>query len=217
MAGSIRFLFVRMNTRTLHAAFSLLETILFLGILSMMSGTIVAVYIATQEARIRQRSVAELEQTGLQLLEATTKNIRRAEKVLAPTTNTTGSVLVLQMASNSEFPTMFARNPIGNFTMIQKTSTSGLLPSRVTISKLSFRNVADINVAYSFDLTTTIPTIVPQPYVRTFGTTVTLFPDDQSEAGGCGSCPPPVCTNHQYIWYHCDNAVCSQSDIAISC
>lgn len=197
--------------------FSLLETLLFFGILSIMSGTIVAVYISTQEARIRQRSVAELEQTGTSLLETMTKNIRRAEKVLAPATNTTGSILTLQMASNSEHPTIFARTPSGNLVNVQKTSTAGLLTSNVTVSKLTFRNVADANVAYSFDLTIIIPTVVPQPYTRTFSATVTLFPDDQSEAGGCGACTTPVCTNQEYIWYHCDNGTCAQSDTEIAC
>lgn len=201
----------------MRAGFTLVETLLFFGILSIMSGTIVAVYIATQEARIRQRSVAELEQTGTSLLEGMTKNIRRAEKILAPATNTTGSILTLQMAGNSEYPTIFASDTTGKFVNVQKTSTSGLLTSRVTISNLSFRNVADANVAYSFDLTITIPTVVPVPYTRTFGATVTLFPDDQSEAGGCGSCTAPVCTSNEYIWYHCDNGTCVQSDTVIAC
>lgn len=205
-----------MTNRT-RAGFSLLETVLFLGILSIMSGTIVAVYISTQEARIRQRAVAELEQTGTSLMEAMTKNIRRAEKVLAPVTNTTGSILTLQMASNAEYPTIFARNAEGNFVNVQKTQTSALLTSRVTISNISYRNVADANVAYSFDLTITIPTVVPVPYTRTFGATVTLFPDDQSEAGGCSVCTPPVCTNNQYIWHHCDNGTCTESDTTIAC
>lgn len=201
----------------LRRGFSLLETVLFLGILSIMSGTIVAVYIATQEARVRQRSVAELEQTGTELLSMMTKNIRRAEKVLAPTTNVTGSILTLQMASNGEYPMIFARNASGNLVNVQKTLISELLTSRVTLSNISFRNVADANVAYSFDLTIVIPTIVPMPYTRTFGSTVTLFPDDQSEAGGCGTCTAPVCTNHQYIWYHCDNGGCAISDKVIAC
>ncbi len=206
-----------MNIDRMREGFTLVESILFFCILSIMSGTIVAVYIATQEARIRQRSVAELEQTGTSLLESMTKNIRRAEKILTPLTNTTGSILTLQMAGNSEYPTIFARNADGNFLNVQKTSTSGLLTSRVTISNIAFRNVADANVAYSFDLTITIPTVVPMPYTRTFGATVTLFPDDQSEAGGCGTCTAPVCTSNAYIWYHCDNGTCVQSNTAIAC
>ena len=206
-----------MKPLRLRSGFSLLETVLFLGILSIMSGTIVAVYIATQESRIRQRAVAELEQTGTELLSSMTKNIRRAEKVLAPATNATGSILALQMASSGEYPMIFAQNAVANLVYVQKTGTSSLLSSHVTISKLVFRNVGDTNVAYSFDLSMTIPTVVPKLYTRSFAATVTLFPDDQSEAGGCGTCTAPVCTNHQYIWYHCDNGTCAQSDLTIAC
>ncbi len=206
-----------MRRKVLRSGFSLLETVLFLGILSIMSGTIVAMYIATQEARVRQRSVAELEQSGTVLLETMTRNIRRAEKVLAPAMNATGSILVLQMASSNEYPTIFASDSAGNVISARNTSTAALLTPRVTISKLWFRNVADTNVAYSFDLTITIPTVMPMPYMRTFGATVTLFPDDQSQAGGCGSCTAPVCTNHQYIWHVCNNGICEQSGTVIPC
>ncbi len=217
MAGSFCILYLPMKMLQKHAGFSLLEAALYVGILSIMSGTIVAVYISTQEARIRQRSVAEVEQTGTHILEMMTKNIRRAEKVLTPATNTTGSILSLQMASNSEYPTIFASDTSKNLVIVQKTSTAGLLTPQVSMSKLSFRNVANANVAYSFDLNTIIPTIVPQLYSRTFSATVTLYPDDQSEAGGCGNCTDPVCTNHQYIWYECNNGICEQSDTVISC
>ncbi len=200
-----------------HTAFSLLETVLFLGILAIMSGTIVAVYISTQESRVRQYAIAELEQSGTALMGTMTKNIRRAERVLAPSIGETGSLLALQMAGNSEFPTIYARSPDGNLTNVQKTSTSALLTSHVTITNLSFQNIADSTVTYSFNLTITIPTIVPQPYTRTFSSTVTLFPDDQGDAGGCGSCTAPVCTDHEYIWHSCDSGVCTQSEVTIAC
>jgi type II secretory pathway pseudopilin PulG len=217
MAGSIRVLTLPMKIHLTRTGFSLLETALFIGILSIISTTLVAVYISTQEARIRQKFVAEVEQTGTRVLETMTKNIRRAEKILAPVANMTGGILSLQMASNSEYPTIFASDELKNLVNVQKTSTAGLLTANVTMFNLLFQNVADANVAYSFDLRTTIPTIVPQLYSRRFSATVTLYPDDQSEAGGCGSCTAPVCTNNQYIWYHCNNGVCEQSDIMISC
>lgn len=196
----------------LRAGSTLLEIILFLGILSIMSGAIVSVYISTQEARINQRSIAELDQAGAELLQTMTKNIRRAEKILAPAMNTSGSILTLQMSENNEYPTIFARNASGNLINVQKTSLIGLFTPHVTISSLSFRNVADISVTFSFNLTITIPSIVPKLYTRKFGpTVVTLFPGNQSAAGGCGGCPNPMCVDDQYIWNHCNNGACEVS------
>lgn len=212
----LRFQLRRGLARTCRG-FTLLETVLFFGILSIMSGTLVAVYIATQEARVRQHAIAELEQGGTQLLETFNRHIRRAEKVLVPIANTTGSILTLQMALNGEFPTILAPGASGTLVLAQKTLTSALLTQRVRISNLTFRNVGDANVMYSFDLVITLPTIPPKPYSRHYSATATLFPDDQSEAGGCGSCSVPACTGGVYQWRYCASGVCTLSDTVLSC
>jgi type II secretory pathway pseudopilin PulG len=106
-----------------RAGFTLLETLLFLGILSIMSVTIVMVFLSTQEARVRQKSIAAVEQSGTQVVELMTKNVRRAEQVLAPASGSTGSVLTLQMALNSEYPTIFSRVGSGNLLLVQRSLT----------------------------------------------------------------------------------------------
>lgn len=195
---------------------SLLETVLFLGILSIISGTIVAVFISTQDARVRQRAVAELEQQGTQTLAAVTKLIRRAETVVIPPEDSTGSILLLQMAQNDEFPTIVTRIGSG-ILLAQKSATSALLSPNITVSNLVFRNVGDANVWMSFDLTAVIPTLQKRTYTRSFKGTATLFPDDQGDAGGCGSCPEPACISGRYTWYVCESDVCTQSDTTFSC
>lgn len=206
-----------MRTLRLRAGFTLLETILFLGIVSIMSVTIVMVYLATQDARIRQRSIAAVEQSGTQVAELMTKSIRRAERVLMPASGSTGSILVLQMSLNSEFPTIFSRVGSGNLLLAQRNMTSGLLQSNVRISNVVFRNVSNTNVFLSFKLTITIPTIPASTYSRTFQSTATLYPDDQSESGGCGTCPSPTCSSHEYEWFICESGTCQGSDATFAC
>jgi type II secretory pathway pseudopilin PulG len=200
-----------------RAGFTLLETLLFLGILSIMSVTIVMVFLSTQEARVRQKSIAAVEQSGTQVVELMTKNVRRAEQVLAPASGSTGSVLTLQMALNSEYPTIFSRVGSGNLLLVQRSLTSALLQSNLHISNLVFRNVNNTNVYMSFILSTTIPTIPPSVYTRTFQSTATLYPDDQSESGGCGTCPSPSCNNHLYEWYICESGTCQSSATTFAC
>ena len=205
-----------MKFRTLHAGVTLLETILFLGILSIMAGTITAVFLATQDARVLQRSISDLEDTGTQLIATMTKTMRRAETVVSPTANMTGSVLVLQMASNDEFPTLLM--PVGSgMVLAQKSETSSLLPTNITMSKVTFKNVGGTNVWFTFKLSIIVRTVKPKTYSRTFNGTATLFPDDQSDAGGCGSCPAPACISHRYTWYICASDVCTQSDTTLPC
>lgn len=196
---------------------SLLETMLFLGILGIISGTIVGVLMATQDARIRQRSVAELEQQGTQILTNLTKVIRRAERIVVPVTNETGGTLLLQMAQNDEYPTIITRVGSGELLLVQRSSTSALISNHLTVQDLVFRNVDDGNVWLSFKLVTIIPTLSQQVYSRTFNGTATLFHDDQSDAGGCGTCPAPACINGAYTWYICESGICSQSDTTLQC
>lgn len=196
---------------------SLLELILFLGILAIMFTTVIAIFIATQETRARQQGIAEVEQRGSQLLATLTKSIRRAETVLAPATSQTGSILALQMALNAEHPTIFAETGSGNLLLVQKTSMFSLLNTKARVQNLRFRNNDNTNVVLSFDLTTVLSLVQPTTYSRHFETTVTLFPDDQSEAGGCVTCPAPICIAHQYRWYHCLNDVCTQAGETFSC
>ena len=205
-----------MILRTIRTGTTLLEIMLFLGILSIISTTITAVFIATQDARVLQRSIANLEDGGIQLISTISKTARRAETVVSPATGMTGSSLVLQMASNDEYPTIFTRVGSG-IVIVQKSSTSALLGSSVVISSLSFKNVAGGNVWFTFTLSTIVRAVKSRTYSRTFNGTATLFPDDQSDAGGCGSCPAPSCINHAYTWYICASDVCTQSDVTLPC
>lgn len=205
-----------MNVKTSRSGISLLETILFIGILSIMATTITSVFIATQEARVLQNSIASLEDEGTQLIGRMSKTIRRAELIVFPSANQTGSSLVLQMANNNEFPTIVMASNSG-MVLAQKSQTSALISTNITISDLTFKNVGGSNIWFSLTLSTSIPTIKNRTYSRVFKGTATLFPDDQSNAGGCGSCPAPACINNAFTWYVCELDICTQSDTTIPC
>ncbi|HRH93070.1 MAG TPA: type II secretion system protein [Candidatus Peribacteria bacterium] len=204
-----------MRSRT-RAGFTMIETLMFLGILAIMGTVIIGVMLATQDARVRQQGIASLEQRGTQVLESMTRRIRRAEAVLYPTTGNTGSMISLQMAMNAEHPTIFTSSGT-NLMLIEKTDESLVFSGPVAVTNLLFRNVSGGSVTVSFDLVATLQLPHPQLYRRHFEGNVTLFPDDQSESGGCGTCPVVTCKSHLYRWYYCANDVCTQSDDAISC
>ncbi len=207
----------RRRSREQHAGFSLLEVILFLGILSIILGTAMAVSISTEEARIRQRSIAEVEQRGTQILETVTKSIRRSEAILSPAINQTGSVLALQMTLSGEFPTIFAPTASGNLLLVEKSTLFSLLSPQVTVSALQFQNVNGKSVFVSFDIQAIIPLVKKVTFSRHFEATATLFQNDQSTAGGCGSCPVPVCQNHTEKWYECEADACTLSVSTFAC
>lgn len=206
-----------MRIPTNRPGFTLVETMLFFGIFAIMSGTIIAVLVATQEARIRQQYVSEVEQRGALLLSTITRSVRRSEGVIAPLATKSGAILTLQMAGNAEYPTIFTRTSTGRILLVQKTDVYPLIDDRASATTFNVRNVGGNNLIVSFDLRTVIPTVPAQTYVRHFESTITLFPDDRLEGGGCGTCAAPTCVNNVYQWYHCLSDVCTLSTNTIAC
>lgn len=198
--------------------FTLIETMMFLGILGMMGVVLTSVFVSTQEARARQQGIALVEQRGGQLMFILTRRIRRAETVLWPASGYTGSILALQMAQSTEFPTIVARTSSGNLLIIEEETRSLAFTGNLVVNNLLFRNVGGTNVILSFDLQTTFISPKRNTYTRHFESTVTIFPDDLSDSGGCGTCSAPTCTNHVFKWNICDtDNQCQQSADSLTC
>lgn len=200
-----------------HTGYTLVELLLYLSLFSIISITLVSVYIATQDARVQQQSVSAVEQRGSLLLSMMSTTIRRAEVILSPANNESGAILALQMSPNAEYPTILARTSTGNLVLGQKITLTPLLDSSITASGFVVRNIAGSAIFFSFDLHTSVPTVPPKIYTRHFESTVTLNPDDQTESGGCSSCPAPSCINHIYQWYHCVSQTCTLSTTTLGC
>ncbi len=205
-----------MKILSLRTGFTMVETLLFFGIVGLMSTTLVAVSISTQEARVRQRFIAEVEQGGAQALDTIVKSIRKAENILTPGPALTGAILALGMTQNAEYQTIFSLSG-GNLLLIQKETKSTLFTSRVSVQNLTAKNINGTAVSVGFDVSTIIPTVPPKSYLRHFESTVSLFPDDAQSSGGCNTCPLPECTNHLYHWYSCLSGICTISSEALAC
>lgn len=199
-----------------RAGSTLIEMALFLGIVAIMSSSLVGAYISVQEARIRQQFISEVEQRGAQVLGTITKNIRTAEQILSPEPGIAADTLALQMTLNNVNPTIVMRTSEGNVLLIEKTGTAALLGSRVTASDVQFRNVAGSSVAVSFDLNVVLPTVPRQNYTAHFEGVGTLSPK-KMDNGGCEPCPPPTCADGVYEWHYCDNGVCTVTPSGVEC
>ncbi len=201
---------------TRRSGSTLLELVLFLGLVGIMSGTVIAVFMATQDARVRQQGIAALEQRGGQVLQTMTRRIRRGERILYPAVNTSAPILVVQMTQNSEFPTIFAQSQDNNIVFVEKNAQSSILSDRLTISNLSFRNIDNMSIIFSFDLSIILQLPSKITYSRHFESAVTLFPQDRpfdvsapcdTCSGGCGTCPVPTCSSGTFQWSYCDTSV----------
>ena len=202
--------------RTRHG-FTLVETMIFMAITALLSGTLLSTYIATQDARIRQQALSSVEQDGILLLSRMASAIRASEAILLPAVGSTDDLLALQQRSNAEHPTIFLRTATGDLLLMQKEAATSLLSHRLTTENFSVRNLDGSTVVLSFDLKTMIGTRPPVPYMRHFQTTVTRFPDETAEAGGCGPCTAPTCASGVLQWYECVQDACALSPLTLAC
>lgn len=197
------------RSRFAAPGFSLLELLLFLGILGFISVVLITVFISTQDARIRQQGIAALEQRAGQLQQILTRRIRRAELIVSPAAAGTAGTLVLQMSQSEEHPTIFTQTG-GNLYVIESKSISSILNDRLQLSSLSFKNVEDRSVIVSFDLSITLQLPTPVSYTRHFESAVTLFQQDERFSGGCvNGCAAPSCSGGYYQWYFCNSGTCT--------
>lgn len=204
----------------LRAGTTLVEFLLFLGILTFVGSALTYMLLATEDARVRQGSIGEFEQHGARIVQLFTRSIDHAEDVLDPPAAHTGSILTLQMNAESEYATVFAATASGNLLFIQKDTGSLLLPEAITMTNLVFRNVAGVSAksaTFSFDLTMTIPLPQRIVYTKHFEGGTTLPQDNDLQSGGCFTCPSPACVSHDYHWPYCSDGVCRTGSGSIAC
>lgn len=208
-----------MNAPRLRPAFSLLELLLFLGMLGMSAGVVIALLLSTNENRIRQQSISTVEHTGVQLTQALTRSIRAAERVTFPAMGFTGSALALQMAVASEDPTIISLQS-GAIVVARRDTLRTLSSTQVTILDLEVSNTSSAaehpSVLLHFTVQHVVPVIAQGEYRRTFEVLVTPFPDDAPQGNSCG-CPAPSCTDGFLTWSVCGEESCQPSGVRVPC
>lgn len=219
MAGSSHILLMRFLNHQ-HVGTTLVEFLLFLGILAFVGAAMIFMLLSSEDTRVRQHAIAQFEQNGARTIQLFTRSIRNAEAILQPSAGQTGSILTLQMTLENEHATTFAESASGQLIMAQRTTVSYFLPEDVIMKNLTFRNAAGTtakNVLFSFDLETIIPLPQPIVYTKHFQGSATLSPNDDPQAGGCNACTTVSCVSNDYRWPYCASGVCRTGSGAVSC
>ncbi|HEY5695321.1 MAG TPA: type II secretion system protein [Candidatus Saccharimonadales bacterium] len=136
--------------------FTLIELVLYTGIIGsllLVSGLFLQI---TQEAQIKNQSITEVEQQGIVALDYMTRTIRSAASVTTPQPGTTAGSLVLAGVS----PTTFSV-AAGVLQTNENGGTFNLTNNKVTMQNVQFTNLArggtrDI-IRISFTLARTNP------------------------------------------------------------
>ena len=205
---------------SLRPGTSLVELLLYLGFLGMVSGVVLTVMTFSSEQRLRHQNIETVEREGIQMLETMARRIRNAEIIQMPSISTSGAVLALLMSDQSISPTIFAVTASGVLQVAQHDTVSRFSATGITISDLDIANTSfsatKQSVLLSFTASRSPGFVTAVPYVRTFESLVTLFPDDQVSSDDCG-CGAPVCTNGVLSWQVCNQSTCSAATSTLPC
>ena len=122
--------------------FTLIELLLYVGIASIML-LITSLFLSTLlQSRIKNQTIADVEQQGLQVMQIITQATRNAESITAPSTGASASSLTLDVLTGVSDPTVF---DLSNDVIRITEGASSAIPltnSRVTASGITFQNLS---------------------------------------------------------------------------
>lgn len=191
-----------------HRGTTLVELLLYLGILAIVAVLTIPLFFATAENRMLQQTIALVELNGTQAVQIATLHIRSAERVLYPPRGETGSFLVLQYADEALSPVIIGVDD-GRMAVIEHTSREMITSTQVAVQDFTVRNTsasdAHPSVALTFRVSRTIRLEQPRTYERMFDTGVSLFPADLPADRAC-ACNLPFCEDASTVrWEVCQD------------
>lgn len=128
--------------RNLKQGFTLIELLLYVALMGAVLLAISVTLRTVLEARVQNQTVAEVEQTGIQVMQIITQTIRNAEDITSPTAGTSASGAVIDVENVAKDPTTFDLS--GNTLQITEGSNPAvaLTGSRTVVSNLTFKNLS---------------------------------------------------------------------------
>ncbi len=123
--------------------FTLVETLLYLVILSTMLGVLTSFIFVSYQTRIKNQTIAEVEQLGEQVMNIITQTIRNSSAINTPAPQTNASSLSLDTYSGTTTPTVFELNSTNLRITEGAAAPINLTGSRLAASAVSFTNVSE--------------------------------------------------------------------------
>jgi type II secretory pathway pseudopilin PulG len=168
-----------MQTARKAKAFTLLETLLYIALTSIVLTTMLSFVSLIFTARERQQTVVELDAEGESIMQEIIQTARNAKTINAPLAGNTAITMSLGVVLPAKDPTVYTISG-NNITVSEAGGAAVVLNStRVIASALSFKNLTAAgtkgSVRVQFTLTYTNPDNLPNySYNRTFYGTATL-------------------------------------------
>ncbi|MCR4328495.1 MAG: prepilin-type N-terminal cleavage/methylation domain-containing protein [Patescibacteria group bacterium] len=122
--------------------FTLIELLLYVAVASVLLSAISTFFFILLESRVKNQTIAEVEQQGMRVMQMITRASRNAEAITSPSQGASAASLILDVITVADDPTVFDLS--GGVLRIKEGSGSviPLTNSRVTASSLSFFNLS---------------------------------------------------------------------------
>lgn len=124
-----------------HAGFTLLELLLYVSIAGIILGGVSVFLASLVQARIKNQTIAEVDQQGEQVLRLMTQTVRNADTINSPAQGGVGASLSVNTYTGALNPTVFDIS--GGFMRITEGAAAPiqLTNARVTVSNMSIQNL----------------------------------------------------------------------------
>lgn len=155
------------------SGFTLVELLLYIAISSAMITVIITFLFTLMQTRIKNQTMAEVEQQGAQIVQLITQLTRNAEGITDPTEGSAGETLTLDVINPDNDPTIFSvdegvlqlkegdNDPIAitspmvyvsdlEFSNFSKPNTPGTIKVSFTLSRISFDDSVEYNYSENF-------------------------------------------------------------------
>ncbi|MFA5125034.1 MAG: prepilin-type N-terminal cleavage/methylation domain-containing protein [Patescibacteria group bacterium] len=127
---------------TNRQGFTLIELLLYLAIASVILLSVSVFLSLILQSRVKNQTIAEVEQQGLEAMHAITQTIRNSSSVTVPIVGGSSVTLILAVPLPEKSPTVFDLSG-GALRIIEGANGAVVLTNnRVTISNLSFTNLS---------------------------------------------------------------------------
>lgn len=124
------------------SGFTLIELLLYVSIASIMFLSISVFLASFLESRIKNQTIAEVEQQGLQVIQSIGQIARNAEAINSPSVGTSASTVSFDVVTGANDPTIFDLSSGAIRITEGAGSAVSLTNSRVTASNLTFYNLS---------------------------------------------------------------------------
>lgn len=172
-----------MKDNTPHQrGFTLIELLLYVAIVSTLLGALATFFSLSLSARVKNQSIAEVNQQGAAILERFATTVRAANGITSPTAGTTASSLTLAVTTPALTPTIFDASSGSPAAFQIKEGGASAIPltnNKVALSDLSFKNLSRASTPGAIQISFTLSRVNSSgrneyDYQKTFTTTVAL-------------------------------------------